>query len=647
MFKSLFLSSDHIKDHSSDLKIINQENTLSKVNNENNKKEDLKELLAKQDLERLIEENSILYNKIFETQELLEASLSRISELNKQSQNAINATKALEKDKQAFINDKTKALGSISRIQNELEHVEKNKLVLEEKNQVLFQENNKLKKQLENIKNQEETFNSRVVQYQDENFVLICNMQQVQEELEQHYLDKKKIEQELNLIQVKLQKIEKNNPNLVLYDEIRLIAADAISTTPYIIWEARNLYHANISYPRFILATMFDGDGGGLAVLQPNDLMNDPKRAKLTLNKNSFYPHLLGSPEMLVKNYQLLGSIPWHRTMTGISFLNNIVEKEWSKIQFTNEIDPIFWKSFLSQLVKKSAMLPDVISFEKVVLKRELRHLDYEHLWLEVYNLRFSNQATISKLELRIGASLIDPQGFSRFPKFEFPLIDGKIKPFDSWYAESSDANGPKFELRFDLNKRAADFKALSKLSPLDLKFITYLMLTVPQFLTFLEEEQVAIARPWSAWRSLVDEANILNALVLAHLITPRETTDSALSKNSQQGTNDTNTLKKDPASDKQINVNGTSIVNLNPQLILKQDASKNINKIRALKSSPTTKKINPIKPIITRQPNPVITLDEKLMSKLLSAAIKESFALASQKKKSPAKKAPIKKVKN
>jgi hypothetical protein len=134
--------------------------------------------------------------------------------------------------------------------------------------------------------------------------------------------------------------------------------------------------------------------------------------------------------------------------------------------------------------------------------------------------------------------------------------------------------------------------------------------------------------------------------LVLAHLITPRETTDSALSKNSQQGTNDTNTLKKDPASDKQINVNGTSIVNLNPQLILKQDASKNISKTRALRSNSTTKKINPIKPIIARQQNPVITLDEKLMSKLLSAAIKESFALASQKKKSPAKKAPIKKVK-
>jgi hypothetical protein len=119
---------------------------------------------------------------------------------------------------------------------------------------------------------------------------------------------------------------------------------------------------------------------------------------------------------------------------------------------------------------------------------------------------------------MRVGASLIQPQGFSRHPKFEFPLINGRVKPFETWYAESSDENGSKFELRFDLDKKVADFNALSKLSRQDLVFLVNVMLSIPQFIQSLENSQAPVARTWAPWKALVEEANVLVAQILQSL---------------------------------------------------------------------------------------------------------------------------------
>jgi hypothetical protein len=156
-----------------------------------------------------------------------------------------------------------------------------------------------------------------------------------------------------------------------------------------------------------------------------------------------------------------------------------------------------------------------------VALKRELRNLDYEHLWLEIDNVQFGKDYFFPKFEMRIGASLIESQGFSRYPKFEFPLIGGRAKPFESWYAESSDEYGSKFEVRFDLNKKAVDLNALSKLSRPDLIFLINVILSLPQFIKNLDVLRVPVARTWAPWRALVEEANVLVAKILYTLVSP------------------------------------------------------------------------------------------------------------------------------
>ena len=157
------------------------------------------------------------------------------------------------------------------------------------------------------------------------------------------------------------------------------------------------------------------------------------------------------------------------------------------------------------QLITEIRKLPQLLRFERVKLKREIRNPDYEHLWLEFYDLEFGNQRK-PKLEFRLGAAMIQPGSFSRFPKLEFPLVDGVHKPFASWFAESYDDHGGKFELRFSLDKQAFDVQNWLKLSSDDRLLLQSLILALPSSIASLVKDQVAIGRPWAQWGDFVRE---------------------------------------------------------------------------------------------------------------------------------------------
>jgi hypothetical protein len=397
---------------------------------------------------------------------------------------------------------------------------------LSQEKEALTAERAELVQQVASKKHDEEAIHSRIEDYQEENFALVGNLNQIQEELEQHFLQKQQVQLDYNSLQSRWKRIERSYPNLLDYDDIKLVSVDSVSATPYLIWEAKNFYHANVIYPRFNMVTLLNEGRGGMAVLDP-DVLGDKQAASRSLSKNIIFPYQISNPLAIAQNYKLLGNIPWKRTLSGVALLDEILQKIWPKSQFPKDMDPSFWRSSLTQLLLDLKQLPKTITFEKVVLKRELRNIDYEHVWLEVHNLQFGNDYVIPKFEMRVGASLIQPQGFSRHPKFEFPLINGRVKPFETWYAESSDENGSKFELRFDLNKMVADFNALSKLSRPDLVFLVNVMLSIPQFIQSLENSQVPVARTWAPWKALVEEANVLVAQILQSLAVAATKPDS------------------------------------------------------------------------------------------------------------------------
>jgi hypothetical protein len=171
----------------------------------------------------------------------------------------------------------------------------------------------------------------------------------------------------------------------------------------------------------------------------------------------------------------------------------------WAGVGLPKDFDLHFWREGLRSLCTRFNELPTRLRFDEIKLKRELINPDYEHLWFEFIGMSFGNRSW-QKFELRLAASMIEKEHFSRFPKFEIPLIDGVSKPFDSWYAESRDDNGPKLELRFALEKGVFDSRVLAKLDAIDKAFLLNIIYAMPDVLLRLKAEHVVIHRTWETW---------------------------------------------------------------------------------------------------------------------------------------------------
>ena len=109
---------------------------------------------------------------------------------------------------------------------------------------------------------------------------------------------------------------------------------------------------------------------------------------------------------------------------------------------------------------------------------------------------------------MRFSASLVKADGFSRFPKIEIPLVDGIHKPFASWYAESTDDLGDKFEIRFALDNNSFDLKVWNQLSTEDKSILTLLILYFPQILGRLSLDAELIGRQWADWMMLANQTS-------------------------------------------------------------------------------------------------------------------------------------------
>jgi len=107
--------------------------------------------------------------------------------------------------------------------------------------------------------------------------------------------------------------------------------------------------------------------------------------------------------------------------------------------------------------------LPSPVRYDGLRLKNHQVNPDYEHLWMVFENLLFGQQQW-PKFEIRLGVSKVRDGAFSNYVKVEIPLIDGQKKPFESWFEESDDDFGAKWELRFDLKKQIMDTAVWSEL---------------------------------------------------------------------------------------------------------------------------------------------------------------------------------------
>lgn len=144
-----------------------------------------------------------------------------------------------------------------------------------------------------------------------------------------------------------------------------------------------------------------------------------------------------------------------------LNMLPKLILQELDKTQLKDETAT--YKEASIKLLQGLKNLPQTLRYDSVALKNNQVNPDYEHLWFVFENATFGERHW-PKFEFRLGAANIEKNGFTNHPKLEFPLIDGKIKPFESWYPESKDGFGKKLELRFDLKNKIFDNEVWGKI---------------------------------------------------------------------------------------------------------------------------------------------------------------------------------------
>ena len=325
--------------------------------------------------------------------------------------------------------------------------------------------------------------------YQDsaqENELLLLQLMQAQEELVEYYEQKGEFEKLYQAYKARWERLEKRLPNYLDFGAIEIVDVDGVSDVPSITWHVKDFAQAGVALTDFSFATVLQDGYPGIGLLQDG-------------KPRAFVPKLLGANKEHLGIFLGLGTAEFKQLTAAVSILDQLESGQWQGFNFPAQFDPSFWRPSIKTLIAQLKQLPALLRYDEVRLKRELINPDYEHLWLEFHGLSMG-AAHWKKFEIRLGAALVQTEGFSQYPKFEIPLIDGKTKPFDSWYTESQDDSGAKLELRFSLEKNVFDVAVWAKLSDADKALVLRLIYAMPDALKRLEQQNASIHRPWAVW---------------------------------------------------------------------------------------------------------------------------------------------------
>jgi hypothetical protein len=290
-------------------------------------------------------------------------------------------------------------------------------------------------------------------------------------------------------------RLMKRMPDYTDFGVLEILEFDHHGDQPSITWSMKECQKKDGLLPNFIFKITLKEGIPGIGLVEKEDL------PCLYL-----FPKEVLSTQIQLNQFLSISNVCYQQLSAAVELFKYLDKDEGAGIKMPLNFDITFWKSPLRQLMNEWAVLPATLRYNKIKLKRELINSDYEQLWIELHEASYKNQLW-PKLEFRVGAALIQSDGFSLYPKFEFPLIDGKYKPFTSWYAESHDDFGAKYELRFSLEKNIFDVTTFQKITKDDQKFILNLIQITPSILNKLKIQGISVHRNWDVWIDFVSRA--------------------------------------------------------------------------------------------------------------------------------------------
>jgi len=533
-------------------------------------------------LSEKIESESKLQVLVSKAENDLVAATNQIKDTQTQIESAINESKSLQSQVDAFSK----------------ESIELKKTIETQKAEIA-----KLKAELEKTVRQNAQDKAKQEDIEQENELLLLQLMQAQEELVEYYEEKERFEKLYEIFKTRWDRLEKRHPNYIDFGEIELVAFDHASNIPSLTWRVRDYAYGGQALPEFLFQIALQNEHPGIGlVTEANAVAKED---------STLVPKLLAQRPQQADYFLAMSATEQRQLSAALSILGQLEVNQWRGLEVPQELDLSFWKPSIIQLIAQWKLLPVSLRFDQVKLKRELINTDYEHLWLELHGASYGKQSW-KKLEVRLGAALIQPDGFSQFPKFEIPLIDGKHKPFESWFAESYDDAGAKFELRFSLEKGVFDTAALAKLSELDRSLVLRLVYGMPAALQKLQQQGVSIHRNWKTWQGFAAQAaQALERSRKAANSSPEKLGDSTVNEIQSK-------IMQDTATDQQ----NSPIAQSDVSKVLGNDKPSQAKIIR-VSAEAAQKKMSPAKKTPAPSPMPVKNKKSDTTAKDKSAVVK------------------------
>ena len=193
--------------------------------------------------------------------------------------------------------------------------------------------------------------------------------------------------------------------------------------------------------------------------------------------------------------------------------------------------DATHWASQWQAMAQALRALPPRWRYDAIRLREEQQLPQYEHLWLRLDNAQWGDRHWPA-FEFVLSSHQPRSAKGSHLPKLEFPLsAEGTPKQFDNWFAESEDHKGPKFELRFETLAPAMDMSCWNALSKTDQGQAMQIAIALPQMLQELQQAGVGVSHPWSDWQTLAKsiQVTLVTCLGLDVKALPRAKTPAAV----------------------------------------------------------------------------------------------------------------------
>lgn len=422
-----------------------------------------------------------------------------INQLNADKQGLLDAKAALENQLKDSTEEAEVLLTQLHTVQEELE-----RLFLESKSNQEAAEKEKaaLAKEKADLTSARDAQAKAAKESTEESELLLNQLHQVQEELEYYFIKYKEADLHREKQQTRWQKILASHPDYVAFESIK--ATPNVSDKNTLSWSITGLENTNINRPQLefetfveagVLGFRFNKDSGE----KQSGLKSWPEFAK-DLNVLEIIPVGKGEKKALrAKALKELSSTDWQL----IQVLPKLIEEAVKDGAITlNEQQNV--TEALQKFTRSIELLPKTLHYDAVNLKNCQVNPDYEHLWFVFENMSFG-EFFWPKFEIRFGAAKIKPNGFSLHPKIEIPLIDGKTKPFDSWFEESRDDFGPKLELRFALPDEL-DLETLGKLSNQFTRLLYKFIESLPKLIKMTGYDKKNLSRNAHEWIDLAEK---------------------------------------------------------------------------------------------------------------------------------------------